>query len=91
MKTLINKQKKYFLIEESIFKRLKLKVAENNETHTKGKLKVKLDVACFFIDLISYQEAKSKDKVELGFVPLMAKVLNKYHHNYKVYRIWLSF
>ncbi len=75
----------FFILEESIFKRLKHEVHLSNQTHLKGNKRIKLDIACYFIHLISYQEAKAKDKADNGFVFLNSKILQKQHHNYKVY------
>jgi hypothetical protein len=85
MKTKIRNRPILFLLEESIFKRLKDEVQLNNEIHLKGEKRIKLDIACYFIHLISYQEAKANDKADNGFVILNAKILQKQHHNYKVY------
>ncbi|WJJ96339.1 hypothetical protein [Algibacter luteus] len=85
MKTKIRNRPIFFLLEESIFNRLKKEVKLNNLIHLKGKKRIKLDIACYFIHLISYQEAQAKDKADNGFVFLNAKILQKRHHNYKVY------
>ncbi len=85
MKTKIRNRPIFFLLEESIFKRLKKEVKLNNLIHLKGKKRIKLDIACYFIHLICYQEAKAKDKSDNGFVFLNAEILQRQYHNYKVY------
>ncbi|WP_417371467.1 hypothetical protein [Gelidibacter japonicus] len=85
MKTRIKKKEYYFFIEEQMFTRLEKLVEENNKIHTKGKYKLKLDVAVFFIDYIQMQTIKRKDKLENGYVRLKAKYLSEYHKNYATY------
>lgn len=89
MKILLNNRSHYFLIDEKIYKLLKEIVAENNLINKKGRLRVKLDFACFFIHLIEYRKIVSKDKIRKGYIPLKAQYLKEYHFNYKVYMDFL--
>ena len=85
MKTTVKKTSYFFLLEESLYQRLKILTTENNKKHPRGKYHLKLDVLCFFLHLISHREAQAKDISEFGYVPLKAEYLKKYHHAYKIY------
>ncbi len=85
MKTRIKKKMFYFFIEEQMFNRLEKLVEENNKIHTKGKYKLKLDVAVFFVHYILYHSSIRADKLINGHVRLKAKYLEDYHKEYAVY------
>ena len=83
MKTKVQNNTIIFLLEESIFQRLKHKIGINNLLYPKDDNRLKLDVACYFVHLISYQQAKAINKSQHGFIFLNAKVVQMQHHNYK--------
>ncbi|WP_281778161.1 hypothetical protein [Croceibacter atlanticus] len=85
MKAIIKKQKRFFLIEDSIFQHIKLKLERNNALHLKGKHHLKLDILVFFIDLIQRKAIERKDHLVNGYVRLMAKIFHRYHSDYKRY------
>lgn len=81
----------FFMLEESIFQRLKKKVTQHNLKHPKGSGDyIKMDVACFFVHLIDKRRTLLGEEVEDGFIPLMSKILKEYHHDYKRYMTFLE-
>ncbi len=79
----------YFLLEESIFNRLKTLGWEKG-IHRYEDYNLKFDVICFFVNLISYRSAMSHKISEDGYVQLNAQILKKYHSKYKTYLDFLE-
>ncbi|AVR44791.1 hypothetical protein C7S20_05645 [Christiangramia fulva] len=79
----------YFFLPQEIFEGLK-RFGWANGTHTFQKKKLKFDVICFFIHLISYRSSISRKISKYGYVRLQAKLLKKYHHEYKIYLEFLE-
>ncbi len=86
--TVSNQNIYYFLLDETIYERLK-ELYWRDGIHNHGKHNLKFDVLCFFINLISYRSAVSRNKSVHGYVQLNAKILKKYHHQYKVHMDFL--
>lgn len=81
----------FFMLEESIFQRLKEEVTQHNTRNPKGSGDyIKMDVACFFVHLIDKRRTLLGEDVADGFVPLMSKILKEYHHDYKRYMTFLE-
>lgn len=81
----------FFMLEETIFQRLKKEVTQHNLRHPKGSGKfVKIDVACFFIHIIDKRRTLLGEEVEDGYVHLMSKILKKYHYDYSRYISFLK-
>jgi hypothetical protein len=76
-------------LEEQAFQRLKNEVTQNNLNYPKGDKHIKLDIACFFINLIDKRRTLLGEEADDGYVPLMSKILKKYHYDYKRYITFL--
>ncbi len=74
----------FFLIDREIFQRLKSNDWKNGKLRYRGQT-LKFDMVCFYINLISYRAAISKNISTDGYVYLKAEILEKYHHAYKKY------
>lgn len=80
----------YIQLEEYTFQRLKHEVSQNNRSYPKGDKHLKLDIACFFINLIDKRKTLLGEEIDDGFVPLMSSILKNYYYDYKRYITFLK-
>jgi len=81
MKYIYKKQPIFLLIDNLLFHTLEGLIEKNNQIHTKGKFKLKLDFAVYLLDLISRKSAQKKSK----YVRIKAEYLKDLQWNYNYY------
>ena len=90
MRTKRNGKTFYVTLEKEVFNRLKLRVLENNKEFPKGKYKLKLDIACFYLDYVIHAQSNLDNVDEFGYVKLCTTYLKKYCYKYNVYLEFLE-
>lgn len=81
MKYLYKKQPLFLLIDDLLFATLEGLIEKNNQIHTNGKYKLKMDFAVYILDTISRNRTQKKSK----YVRLKAEYLKELQGNYNCY------
>lgn len=90
MRTKRNRKTFFVTLENEVFNHIRLKVLENNKKRTKGKYKLKLDIACFYLDYVIHAQSILDNVDEYGYVKLCSKYMKKYCYKYNVYLEFLE-